>query len=93
MHVCARLFALLGGYDEEEIAGANSIAQSDAANRCSVRADAKVNDMWADINASTGVSQEAADKTAKVRRASGACMHVCVAVSYLTHECVSVCSI
>ncbi|KAF1331560.1 Uncharacterized protein FI667_g4142, partial [Globisporangium splendens] len=55
-----------GNRNDEEIVDAGEVAQKDAAHQTSVKEDAKVSSMWADINASTSVSQKAADKTAKI---------------------------
>lgn len=49
---------------------------TEAAQTGRVTASTRVSDLWADINASTSVSQKATDRTAKVRF-----MHRCVSVS------------
>uniref|UniRef100_K3WLG7 BCNT-C domain-containing protein n=1 Tax=Globisporangium ultimum (strain ATCC 200006 / CBS 805.95 / DAOM BR144) TaxID=431595 RepID=K3WLG7_GLOUD len=54
-----------GGRNDDEIVDAGEAAQNDTARQTSVKEDARVNSMWADINTSTSVSQKAADKTAK----------------------------
>jgi hypothetical protein len=52
--------------DRDDVAARAAGSLSLAADASSVKADPRVNKLWADMNASSQVSKEAADKTAKV---------------------------